>query len=374
MYKKNWFKIHLILGVTAGVILLVIGLTGSILSFEKEILDVVNKKSHIVEVPKTEKLTTSQLLTKFKEKFPKAKINGITFSQAKDSSVIINIAGGKGRAARRGINYYVNPYTSEILPSIQGHGFFKFIENIHRRLAMGEVGKQIVGASTLCLFLLMFSGVYLYWKKMKKSFLKSFTFSFDSKGRGFLASMHSSFGLWMIPMYLVVSITGLYWSYSWFNTGLYKLAGVEKPQRMKRGQNTQSTNKNQKAISYNEIENVVILFNQNVQEYEKASLKFSSKKGIYTIYYIDESSTHPRARNTITISADSSTIQSNKKFIDLPLNERLMKSIYALHTGEYFGIIGKIIMFISSLIMVLFTVTGVMMYQKRNKNSSEKIR
>ncbi|MGB5866235.1 MAG: PepSY-associated TM helix domain-containing protein [Arcobacteraceae bacterium] len=367
MYKKNWFKIHLILGVTAGVILLIIGLTGSILSFEKEILDVVNKKSYIVEVPQTQKLTTSQLLTQFKEKFPKAKINGITFSQAKDSSVIINIA-GEGKSARRGINYYVNPYNAEILPSIQGHGFFKFIENIHRRLAMGEVGKQIVGASTLCLFLLMFSGVYLYWKKMKKSFFKSFTFSFDSKGRGFLASIHSSLGLWVIPMYLVVSITGLYWSYSWFNAGLYKIAGVEKPQRMKRDTNTQRADKNQKGVSYNEIENVVTLFNQNVPEYEKANLKFSSKKGVYTINYIDESSTHLRARNTMMINTHSNTIQSNEKFIDLPLNERLMKSIYALHTGEYFGLTGKIIMFISSLLMVLFTVTGVMMYLKRKKS------
>lgn len=368
MYKKNWFKIHLILGVTAGVILLIIGLTGSILSFEKEILNVINKKSYIVEVPQANRLTTSQLLTQFKEKFPKAKINGITFSQAKDSSVIINIAGGKGRAARRGINYYVNPYTSEILPSIQGHGFFKFIENIHRRLAMGEVGKQIVGASTLCLFLLMFSGVYLYWKKMKKSFFKSFTFSFDSKGRGFLASMHSSLGLWVIPMYLVVSITGLYWSYSWFNAGLYKIAGVEKPQRMKRDANTQRGDKNQKRVSYNEIENVVTLFNQNVPEYEKANLKFNSKKGIYTINYIDESSPHERARNTMSLDINSNKVVSDEKFNTQPLNVQLMKSIYALHTGEYFGLAGKIIMFISSLLMVLFTVTGVMMYLKRKKS------
>ena len=362
MYKKAWFKIHLYLGLSAGLVLFIIGLSGSILSFQTEILNVVNKNSYVVEVANIQKLSMEELLTSFKKQFPKSKINGITFSKAQNSSVIINVAGEEGRAARKGINYYINPYTAELLPMIKGQDFFKFIENIHRRLAMGKIGQQIVGASTLMLLILMFSGVYIYWKKLKQSFVKSMTFSFKSKKRPFLASLHSSIGMWVIPIYLVSSITGLYWSYDWFNKGLYNIAGVEKPVRMKRGMNK---NKDKQETSFKEIQQIINPFQHNVVEYENANLRFNSRKGIYTITYLDSDSIHDRARNSIKIDTKNERVLDQKIFSDQPLKEKLLKSNYALHTGDYFGIIGKIVMFIGACCMVLFFVTGVLMYMKR---------
>ena len=93
MHKKVWFKIHWFLGITAGVILLIIGTTGAIMSFEKEILKLINKDSYIVSIPDTKKLSTSALLEKFQENMPKAKVNRITFSNDTNSSIIINVAG-----------------------------------------------------------------------------------------------------------------------------------------------------------------------------------------------------------------------------------------------------------------------------------------
>lgn len=361
MYKKTWFKIHLVLGLTAGLVLFIIGLSGAILSFEKEILNVVNKQSYVVKVAETPKLTVTELMSSFQKRFPDSKINAVTFSKEQNSSVIINIAvKGKGKAARKGKNYYLNPYSAELLPDVKGKGFFKFIENIHRRLAMGEVGQQIVGASTLMLFVLMFSGVYIYWKKLKKSLKKSLSFSFKSKGRSFLASMHSAIGIWVIPIYFVSSITGLYWSYNWFNEGLYNLAGVEKPVKSKRG-----INQNQQETSLNEIQNIINIFNATVSEYNNANLRLTPQNGVYTVSYLDDKSIHDRARNSIKIDTKSNQIVEHTNFSDQPLLEKLLKSNYSLHTGDYFGIVGKIVMFLGSLAMVLFFVTGTMMYYKR---------
>jgi len=206
----------------------------------------------------------------------------------------------------------------------------------------------------------MFSGVYIYFKKLKKSLKKSLTFSFKSKGRSFLASMHSAIGMWVIPIYLVSSITGLYWSYSWFNQGLYTIAGVEKPVRMKRGMN-----KNQETASPKEIQNVIDIFDENIKNYNNANLRFTAQKGIYIISYLDDKSIHNRAKNIIKIDKKTNKIVEKSHFSDQPLVEKLLKSNYSLHTGDYFGIIGKIVMFLGSLAMMMFFVTGVMMYLKR---------
>ena len=49
-----------------------------------------------------------------------------------------------------------------------------------------------------------------------------------------------------------------------------------------------------------------------------------------------------------------------------------MKSILPLHTGEYFGIIGQIGMFLASSLMALFTITGFMLYLNRHKKKNSK--
>ena len=79
MHKKLLFKIHLILGLIAGVILLIIGLTGAILSFQTEIINSINKDSYIVEVQDSQRLSTKELLEKFQENLPSSKINALTF-------------------------------------------------------------------------------------------------------------------------------------------------------------------------------------------------------------------------------------------------------------------------------------------------------
>jgi len=238
MHKKIWFKIHWILGITAGIVLFVVGVTGAVLSFEKEITRFINQDSFIVSVPENKtKLSTKELLEKFQAINPKAKINSVSITNEPSSSVVINVAGiGEGKEARRGVNYYLNPYTAEILPDLKGKEFFSLMLRLHRWLALEgdarEVGKQTVAISTVALIVLVISGIIVYWGRIKHSFFKSFTFKFKHKGRAFLSTMHSAIGMWVIPFYLLAALTGLYWSYGWYNTMLYKIAGVEKPQRM----------------------------------------------------------------------------------------------------------------------------------------------
>ena len=69
MYKTIWFKIHWFLGITAGIILLIVGATGAILSFEKEIMKAINSDTYYVKVIEgQDKLTTKELLENIKEK------------------------------------------------------------------------------------------------------------------------------------------------------------------------------------------------------------------------------------------------------------------------------------------------------------------
>lgn len=399
MHKTIWFKIHWILGITAGIILLIVGVTGAILSFEKEIMKAINSDSYYVKVIEgQDKLTTKELLEKFQASNPKAKINSISFSLDKESSTVINVA---SEGARRGLNIYINPYTAEVLPDLVGKDFFGFILRLHRWLAfpqeIREVGKQTVAISTVALIVLIISGIIVYWGRIKHAFFKSFTFKFKHKGRAFLSTMHSAIGMWVIPFYLLAALTGLYWSYGWYNNMLYSIAGVEKPQRQQapqpqtqkepkseeqkvegqrteRAQGQRPQGEETSSSKFVDIQKAVEMFNIFVQrDYSSVTLRFPQKGTIYSFSYLDTNPAHYRARNTLEVDINSWQLLKHERYNDLPLNERLMKSILPLHTGEYFGLIGQIGMFIASALMALFTITGFMLYINRHKKKKPKI-
>ena len=386
MYKNIWFKLHLILGLSAGFILLIVGFTGAMLSFEKEILNLINKDTFKVVAQEQGKLSTKELLEKFQEQKPQSKINSITFSSSNDNSSMINVA-GVGENARKGVTYYVNPYTAEILPEVSGQIFFKTVESIHRRLLLDNFGKQVVGISVICLLFLMFSGIYIYYPRLKKSFSQSLKLNFQSKGRFFLSNLHSVIGMWVIPFYLVASLTGLYWSYEWFNNSLHQITGVEKPKKQHM-QHSQEQNKPQgdmkqkepraemnapqmtEKISFDDVSLAVDTFNTLIENrYSTATLRFPQKGTVYSFSYIALDASHERARNTLEFDIKTKEISKHDKFEDKTLLQQLMGSILSLHTGEYFGVVGQTLMFLASFMMPLFAVTGLMLYIKRRKKN-----
>ena len=408
MHKTVWFKIHWFLGITAGIILLVVGVTGAIMSFEKEILRAINQDSYYVSVPtEQKKLSTKELLEKFQTSNPNAKINSISFSSDEKSSTLITIA-GEGENARKGITKYLNPYTAEVLPDLVGKDFFGFILRLHRWLAfpqdIREVGKQTVAISTISLIILIISAIVIYWGRIKHAFFKSFTFKFKHKGRAFLSTMHSAIGMWVIPFYLLAALTGLSWSYDWYNNALYKIAGVEKPQKMQQPQSQNSQGKSEapkveehkekkpeaektegqkegseqqrearKTNNFDSHQKAVEMFNVFVQrDYSTVTLRFPQKGTVYSFNYLDTNPAHNRATNSLELDVNSWQLLKHERYENKPLNEQLMKSILPLHTGEYFGIVGQIGMFLASSLMGLFTITGFMLYLNRHKKKKNK--
>ena len=387
MYKNIWFKLHLILGLSAGFILLIVGFTGAMLSFEKEILSAINQDTYKVSVFDKAKLSTKELLEKFQEQKPQSKINGITISSFEDDSVPINVA-GEGQNARKGVTYYVNPYTAEILPEVKGESFFKTVENIHRRLLLSDFGKQVVALSVVSLLVLMFSGIYIYFPRIKKSFSQSLKLNFQSKGRFFLANLHSAIGMWVIPFYLVASLTGLYWSYDFVSNGLHSITGVEKPKKSqmlapkeenKNSQGEKNENKpkelraempiqTSEKISFDDVSLAVDTFKNLVEnKYSSANLRFPQKGSVYSFDYLAVDVPHERAKNKIEFDIKTNQVSKHEKYEDKTLTQKLMGSILPLHTGEYFGVVGQTLMFLASLMMPLFAITGLMLYVKRTK-------
>lgn len=394
MFKKILFQIHWFLGITAGLILSLMGVTGAIYSYEQPIQKWLNPESYTVQAEQKEKLTPAQIFQHFQQADPAVKINSITIDQDPTASSTVNIV---KEGARKGYNMMINPYSAAVLPEIKGREFFQFIQQLHRNLTVGETGKQITGAATLMLIYFVLSGLYLRWPK--KHSAKQWLFVKPKlKGRNFLWDLHAVVGTWVIIFYLLLAFTGLYWSYDWWRDGMFKVMGVERAQPevqakaqgkggpaaegnkpnpagaapAERGQN-KAEGRGSKGLSPEQLSAALTQtwtgFNAQVgREYSSITLNIPKKaNGEMEVSFADAEPQHERARNKAAYDYQAGAITKLELYEEQKLNEKIMSSMLPVHRGSFFGPVYQFFAMLASLIMPLFFVTGWMLYLKRRK-------
>lgn len=372
MFKKILFQLHWFMGITAGFILSIVGVTGAIYSYEQQILKWINHDSYVVKAEAQEKLTPAQLYTHFKQQDPTIKINSITVNQDATASSIVNIV---KEGERRGYNMMVNPYTAEVLPEVKGRGFFNGVQSLHRWLTVGkigdrEIGKQIVGASTLMLIFFVLSGLYLRFPR-KHSFRQWFVVKRNLNGRNFLWDLHAVVGTWVAIFYLVLAITGLYWSYDWWRNGMFKVMGVKRPAPS--AQPIDAKKEKLQPITDAQITAILNTTWTNATAQlgrEFSSISFTLPKqadGKISFSYVDKIPQHERARNNVSFDYEKNAIVKHEIYEDKKLNEKIMSSMLPVHRGSFFGSFYQFFAMLASLAMPVFFITGWMLYLKRRE-------
>ena len=382
MFKKILFQIHWFLGITAGLILSIMGVTGAIYSYDQQILKWVNSDSYVVQAENPPKLTPAQLYQHFNTTQPEIKINSITIAKDPTASSTVNI---EKEGERRGYNMMVNPYNAQVLPDVKGRKLLLLIQQIHRNLTAGEFGKQITGACALMLIYFVLSGLYLRWPK-KHSARQWLAVKPKLKGRNFIWDLHAVVGTWVIVFYLLFACTGLYWSYDWWRSGMFKVMGVEQPKSQGHGappqnrgmQQNKRSDRNTDKKSEPQLDNTQLItalnqtwsgFNSQVgRDYSTLTLNLPKKDdGQIELSFVDATPQHERARNQAVYNYKNGTIEKMELYEDKKLNQKIMSSMLPVHRGSFFGPIYQFVAMLASLAMPLFLVTGWMLYLKRRK-------
>ncbi|MGQ1461897.1 PepSY domain-containing protein [Acinetobacter baumannii] len=370
MFKKFLFQIHWFLGISAGLILSIMGVTGAIYSYDQQILKWVNTDSYVVQAQSSPKLTPAQLYQHFTTIQPEIKINSITIAKDPTASSVVNI---EKEGERRGYNMMVNPYTAQVLPEVQGRKLLLLIQQIHRNLTAGEFGKQITGACALMLIYFVLSGLYLRWPK-KHSARQWLAVKPKLKGRNFIWDLHAVVGTWVIVFYLLFACTGLYWSYDWWRSGMFKVLGVEQPKMQGHG----GYGRNKDQLPKIQLDNAQLItalnqtwsgFNNQIgRDYSTLTVNLPKKDdGKIELSFVDATPQHERARNQAVYNYKTANIEKMELYEDKKLNQKIMSSMLPVHRGSFFGPVYQFVAMLASLAMPLFFVTGWMLYLKRRK-------
>ncbi len=361
-WKQVWFQLHWFIGITAGTVLVIIGLSGATLAFKEELLDLMNPDVRHVPVETRAPLTPAQLSNIAAAEHGQ-RVASITLYAQAGAAPRLFFAPKNGQ--RRGASIYVHPYTGATQPALAGAGFFEWTESLHRWLLLPrDPGRQVAGALALCLLGLALSGLYLRWPRRPLDWRTWLTFDPALKGRSFLWNLHAVAGTWCLVVYVALTLTGIYWSYDVVRDNIDAWAG--KPPRVaqapgKQGAPKQSSPPVDIGLAWSS-------FQQHAPGWTLATLRLPARAGEAVQFtWLASDAPHERARSRMSIAPADGTLTENEPYSQQALGPRLVNIIYPLHMGTYFGLPGRIIVTLASLGLPLFAITGWMLYLGRRK-------
>lgn len=232
-FRKILFWLHLIAGAVGGLVVLVMSVTGVLLTYERQLLAHFDRGQYQTPV-----LTDGSARLSADEIIARIRV-------PRNSSLIFRAAPGEPVevSAGRGEGFYVNPWDGRVLGSgdPELRESFQKLRAWHRWLGTeGEgraTGKAITGACNFMFLFLVASGMYLWlpkiWSSRHLRPIVWFKGGLSGKARDF--NWHNVFGIWMALPLLIIVATGLPMSYSWANNLLYTLTGSELPPQAGRG-------------------------------------------------------------------------------------------------------------------------------------------
>lgn len=368
MFKKALFQLHWVFGISAGLVLALMGVTGALYAFEGEIMAALNPQLLRVEVRESGVLAPAELVSRIEAAEGKT-VSGLSLDTRDASAARVFFTPPTGE--RRGPMRYFDPYSGELLVEPSGQQFFGLMLQLHRFLAMGDSGKQITAASTLALLFFCLSGLYLRWPRQALNWRAWLTLDWTKKGRAFNWDLHATFGTWCLLFYLCAALTGLYWSYDWYREGMTRLLGDGSAQQQGKPGNSRELRAGCGEVSPAVVDHDALwrsLQNAAGPGLVAWNLRLPEASGQpATVFYLLANAEHPRALNQLRLDPLSGQISQHERYADKSFSAQLLTSVYALHTGEYFGLPGRVLMLLASLTMPLFAITGWLLYLDRRR-------
>ncbi|WP_413513088.1 PepSY-associated TM helix domain-containing protein [Myroides odoratus] len=374
-FRKVLNDLHLWLGIASSLVLCVVCLTGTIYTFKTEIQDWLEPARYqIVNIGEGQVKPITELV-QVVEASTRGKVQRVSVIRKQDKPYVFSVS--KGEEGKRPEAVHVNPYTGEILGMGKGPAdeFFMTVFKLHRWLLLdSSIGRPIVGGATLIFCFLSISGLILWFpKKLKgwKSIKPGFKIKYKANWKRINHDLHNTLGFYTLLLVLIMSLTGLCWSFEWYRNGLSSVLGA----KVFGGRNEvkpESTLQEKSTIS---LEEALAIANREMP-YEYRTLSISLPKdevGAYEINKNELARWNETVNDRVFIDQYSGAIIKKEIFASKTTGEKWASSIRALHFGDIYGLVSKIIYFITCLIATSLPVTGIFIWLNKMKKKPKKI-
>ncbi len=353
--RTIWFQVHLWLGLTLGMIGIVVGLSGSILVVDHEIDEWLH--------PARYQITGSNVALPFADYAERAaealegraKPTGIRLPDGEDGPIMVFARPANSSGFLR---VYLDAPTGRVLDVTKGVDFIGWMHSFHENLMLREYsGREIVGFVGVAMLISSLSGIYLWWPP-RRQWRKALGFR---KGLGASRNLHYTFGFYGAIALALVSFTGMFLSFTdagraavtWFSPLSPSPRGIQAPEGSGR------------SISADDAVSTALA------HYTGAAVIGvqlpAGPRGVYRIMLREADDTGARPATAVYVDPRSGTVLQRTDRATRTRGDRFLTLQRVLHEGSWWGAIGRIVTFITGLLPALLATTGLILYLRSRR-------
>jgi len=351
--RKLLFNLHLYLALVAGVFILILGVTGSIMAFEPEIDHLLHRNLWHV-TPQGRPLSLAEITAAVNKAFPGEPI--ALYTTWSDPSLSYQVALKRGAV-------FVNPYTGAIIGvRAPGPDFLAYVHQLHLRLTPrplpGDAGKKIMSVAGVIILFLSISGLYLWWP------LKRIRIQPGAKGRRFWFDWHNTIGILSLVFLLILSFTGVMIGFDEATVPLmYKISGSKPLENPK----IPPAPPGAKPIGVDRAMQIAAAALPGATPF---MINVPPPKGAYLVRTHFPEDLTPGGRSRVLVDQYTGNVLLTEGSRTAPAGSRMVILNRAIHTGDIYGIPTKALFSLMSLALAAQFVTGIAMWWKRTRKNA----
>ena len=368
--RRAIFWIHLCVGVTAAIVILMMSVTGVILTFEMQLNEWARRGYRATPAgPGARPLAADALLERVTSASPETEPSSMALSPDPLAPAAI----GFGRRQ----TLYVDRYTGEI----RGDGdtpmrrFLRSVMYWHRWFALEDdnraIGRAVTGAANLGFLFLVMSGFYLWWPRTwtRKS-LRNVTWfrrGLGPKARDF--NWHNVIGFWMAVPLLIIVFSGAMISYRWVGNLIYVAVGETPPSRGAQAAAAPATDEPKppaqpvERVSYQSILDRAAAA---APEWRRLTIRIPDAGDVPLTVQVDHGSARQAAKRTnLTFDQSSGALTTRASGQPASRGQRIRSWLRFAHTGEVYGFVGQTIAGVASAGALVLVWTGLALTWRR---------
>lgn len=360
--RRFWIAAHLYLGLSIGLVFAMSGLTGSFLVFYVEIDRLIHPEL-VISAHQQPMQSYENILQKLQKTYPtRNKAWRLEVPIQPDLPVMVRYYQPQETQHKNfaPLMIAINPYTLEII----NHRFWgeyaaTWIFDLHYTLLLGKTGHTIIALIGIFCLVSLLSGVYLWWPKQHK-WRQSMAIRLRKGYLRKLYDIHTLLGIYSLLLLIILVVTGIVLAVpQWFTPSIQRLSPIfEKPQV------ASTINIPAKKIT---LDSALQIAQKRFPQAQPRWLQTpNTDSDTYLIRLKDSKDIGDRFPQTyVWIDQYSGKVLAVRDIKQNTGGDVFMDWQHPLHSGEAFGLTGRLVVFLAGFIPIIMLVTGYLRWRRK---------
>jgi uncharacterized iron-regulated membrane protein len=375
-FRQVLFWMHLTAGVVAGLVILLMSVTGVLLAYEKQIIRMADGFHAPPTTPGQPRLPLEDVVARAQA--GRAAPSPATVVLRRDTNAPVEVAFGREGSV------FVNAYTGQVLGSgsTATRAFFRSMMEWHRWLALKDAsratGKMITGVSNLLFLFIVISGFYLWWPRTWTwtQFRQVLWFRGGLRGKARDFNWHHVIGYWSLVPLAVIVWSGVVIGYPWASNLTFRMAGEEPPRPAPQaaarpgeaGSNPRAAAPpaTDAAPGYLPTGDIVAAATAHAADWTILTVRIPKPADPLLQMVVDTGTgAQPQTKDTLHLQRASGEVAKVETFAAQSRGRQWRSWMRFVHTGEYYGLTGQTIAMLVTAGACVLVWTGLALTWRR---------